>query len=963
MLANPAARTVRLAVEPTESRQVADLGAGIRLEYVIRPLGTDRCAASVFLVNRRDANGGAQPEDAFWVFQPVLEVEADGSSACFLARRLEDVGATEDPDLCSAELLYRMRPEFATGHGCAANWETDPEVPGRTRRIWTEIMPAYELARVAAREASEAELDMRMLGGDSEVGLDAATLRSALLPLAEDYAGWIDSLEGRIGELDAWLAETAREQLDACRAAQERIVEGIELLANDDGVRRAFCFANRAMALQRERSVISLARRRGEAPPSSIPARWRPFQLAFVLLNLPALADRRHPDRRVADLLWFPTGGGKTEAYLGLTAFTLAHRRIRDRVPGVSNEAGVTVLMRYTLRLLTIQQFQRAATLICACERLRLEEGEWGEKPFRIGLWVGESATPNSYGDAKEALVSCPWCGAGLTPADYRADDETQRILISCPAEACEFAADRSLGLPVHMVDDEIYRLVPSLVIATVDKFARMPWNGRVQALFGRVDRWCGRHGYLTCGESHPETHQATRAARAVRVEPADALEPPDLIVQDELHLISGPLGTLVGIYETAVDALSCLEVGGVGTPPKVIASTATTRRAAQQLSALFRRSLQIFPPSGLDATDSYFGTEVSLEEEPGRLYVGVHAPGKSVKTALVRVYAALLSKGQAERSVDAAVADPYQTLVGYFNSLRELGGAMRLVEDDVPARMRVLARRDRTVWPERMLFEREELTSRRWSDEIPAILARLERPFPAGRPEPELYPIDVLLASNMISVGVDIDRLGLMVVNGQPKTTAEYIQATSRVGRQAPGLVVTVYNWTRPRDISHYERFRSYHSMLYRFVEATGVTPYSSRARDRALPGVLTAMVRLGDGGLAAEQAAGAFDPAAASVQWAIDTIVDRARDVVDEATAEATRAEVRAKVDQWNAARQAGPLCYTRRGIGNSTDRRNLLGEAESAAEGIFRVPGSLREVESELHVYLVDAQGGAG
>lgn len=981
------------------------LEPGIRAEFLVKRRTDGRTAASVFLVNRIASLTPERPDDDEWLFQPEIFVRSADGRPVFAARRLEEVAWSEDPDLRASELLYWNRPEYAVGHGCAAEWTAPEDEHTPATEVRTEVLPTYERARVDPRESDAPGLDMRVLGGPGPQGVPGARLRDLLMPLAQDYRAWIDGrLRAELLPLvPAELTDQALEHVDGCELAYQRIMDGIELVAKNQNAREAFCFANRAMALHRERAVKALARRRGEPPPSPVVARWRPFQVAFILLNLPAMADRLHPHRDVADLLWFPTGGGKTEAYLGLTAFALAHRRVRDPVDGYANDAGVTVLMRYTLRLLTVQQFQRATALICACEYLRDTEGAWGEDRFTIGLWVGRSATPNLYSDpqgergAKEALgrlanghmprrdggspvqlLYCPWCGAKLTqketgysvekpvPGTYVADDDAAAVHIYCADEECYFSPITSDGIPAHTVDEQLYHHIPSLVIATVDKFAQMPFNGRIQALFGRVQRLCSRHGYMTAGEKHANSHNASRSAPAATVAAVEPLEPPDLVIQDELHLISGPLGTLVGLYETAVDALSSVAQDGQLLGPKIVASTATIRRSEQQIGALFRRKAAVFPPSGIDSSDSWFGREVPRDEEPGRLYLGVFAPGKSVKTALVRVYSAVLSRAKALHDSDAQAGDPYMTLVGYFNSLRELGGALRLIEDDVPSRIQVLNRREAAMWPRRTLFEREELTSNKRAEEVPKILDKLERRFTSKPPTAGEYPVDTILASNMISVGVDIDRLGLMIVNGQPKTTAEYIQATSRIGRQPPGLVVTVFNWTRPRDISHYERFRSYHGSIYRFVEATSVTPFSSRARDKGLQGMLTSLVRLGDSALTGEQSAANFDAANPWVKAVVELIVKRAGAVTESADdAVETREEILADLDRWTNVAVPDKLCYSRRGLRPrakelSPDKRYLLDSQEDRAqEGVFKAPGSLREVENEIHVYLLDTE----
>src|SRR5712692_1010489 len=384
--------------------------------------------------------------------------------------------------------------------------------------------------------------------------------------------------------------------------------------------------------------------------------------------------------------------------------------------------------------------------------------------------------------------------------------------------------------------------------IAAFDKFAQMPWNGATQMLFGQVDKQCSRHGFRSPDLEDKDLHRAGGGFPAARSVPHGPLRPPDLIIQDELHLISGPLGTLVGLYETVVDSLSTWEAEGKQVRPKVVAATATIRRAAQQVSALFMRRVNVFPPQGLDVTDNFFARQREPgETTPGRRYVGICASGRRLKATLIRVYVAYLSAGQKLYNEYGRAADPWMTLVGYFNSMNELGGMRRLVEDDVRSR---LGRMEQRGLAKRNPPYLEELTSRKSSTDIPEVLDKLERVFdPSMTGQPGTTsprPIDVLLATNMISVGADVKHLGLMVVTGQPKTTAEYIQATSRVGRNAPGLVCVVFNWARPRDLSHYEQFEHYHATFYQQVEALSVTPFAPRAIDRGMAALLVSYVRL---------------------------------------------------------------------------------------------------------------------
>ena len=994
---------------------VCNEGIATKLDrwVITRPLPSNRIAVSVFMVNARPASAeGELQDDSNWIFQPKIQVSSSDGSGIFSAREFDGVGLSQDEEVNSQELLYWDRPEFAVGHGCAADWDVTEDVR-LARSVETDLLPKWELPRIDPRQDVAAELRMGVIGGQSSAGLSGAELSIMLSPLANAYEEWIEKvLKPRLNDVQfpIELRETAQNHVDKCEESLRRIREGIEAVCNgSEEIRRAFCFANRAMSLQRERSLIALAKRRGESKPTIDPPRWRPFQIAFILISIPSLVDREHEYRDSVELLWFPTGGGKTEAYLGLTAFTLAHRRLREPVNGFRNDAGVTVLMRYTLRLLTIQQFQRATSLICACEYLRELEGNWGEHRFSIGLWVGRSATPNTYSNewvgslgAKQILekldqreigenpvkgkgtplqlLACPWCGSEVTSnrhqQDYVADDVREMVFTYCSSDECFFGRLTGDGIPIHTVDQQVYRQVPSLVISTVDKFAQMPFNGRVQSLFGKVSSYCPRHGFLSEGEGSAHSaasHNATGAAPRATVVETLPLEPPDLVIQDELHLISGPLGTMVGAYETAVDYLSSVGIDEKLVGPKVIASTATIRRADRQVGALFNKRVEVFPPLGLQASDSWFGQEVPTETSPGRMYLGVFAPGKSVKTALVRVYATLLSRAKTIHELDPKCGDPYMTMVGYYNSLRELGGAIRLLEDDVPSRIAVLSKRDRAKWPRRYINNWDQLTSTKTAEEVPEILRRLEFEFGAEKAEPGKWPLDVLLASNMISVGVDIDRLGLMVVTGQPKTTSEYIQATSRVGRQSPGLVVCVYNWSRPRDASHFERFRSYHGALYRFVEATSVTPFSSRARDKSLQGVISSMIRLGDSSMTPERNADQLDRHGRQVVEAVNYIEQRAGSVAiySGENAQAVRIsasnESKCNLDSWEASFAHGEqVCWTEKGLGvqkrdepRDPNKRFLVQsqeDSESGQAGVFIAPGSLREVETEIHVFLV-------
>ena len=872
----PQSRGLKLVITSRQVPATANLPTGTR-------------SVAVFLVNERQPN----QEHGYraFAFQARLILR---SPVPFVARPdprgFGDGELSEEWDAKVGDLHYRDLFEYAVGHGVAAKVSLDADQA--CYQVASEWLPTAEVERVEPAPLPGVELGMEALAELTD-GQDAAR---KLMPLVDQYRDWVRAQGHKCAALSGRRAQTAAELLEAAEHAANRIQAGITLLTDPDAL-LAFRIANRAMAAAARRRE---AQAKGQAPDQVPPPCWRPFQLAYILLTLRGMADPLHGDREVVDLLFFPTGGGKTEAYLGLAAFILVLRRLRN--PGLRG-AGVSVLMRYTLRLLTLDQMGRAAALICALELERAAEARLGPWPFEVGLWVGSAATPNRLGykgyDGPGAddtayrrtnrfkqqprknprpipLENCPWCGAQLEPDSFRLAPNPNQPLnleVRCVNHRCDFSTERAL--PILAVDEPIYRRLPGLLIATVDKFASLPWTGETGTLFGRIERYDDQGFYGPC----------TDTGRPF----GGRLPPPDLIIQDELHLISGPLGTIAGLYETAIDALATWTLADQPVRPKIIASTATVRRADRQIRALFGRPrVEVFPPPGPNRRDAFFALTKAASEVPARLYVGVAAQGRSLKVVLLRAALALLSAGQ--RLWEAAggskclpnPADPYMTLLGYFNSLRELGGSRRIVEDEIRARLHQYGQR-RRLDPDDGLFvnrniayEVLELTSRVSTAEVAATKRRLALPFQ------EKERVDVALATNMISVGLDIIRLGLMVVLGQPKTSAEYIQATSRVGRdpQRPGLVVTLLNIHKPRDRSHYERYAGYHASFYRAVEATSVTPFSPRALDRALAGALVALSRQGDATMTPARGAERILSRRAALQFVADRFAERARD-----------------------------------------------------------------------------------
>lgn len=954
---------------------------GLQLHIVDRPISaadfdghipSGSRSISVFLVNRRTpvAPESGEPDLAY-AFQPELEVRSDRS---FVPRPdLRGVRAT-DWDERVADLHYFDTPEYATGHGVSADWEV---IDGDCRVLRTAWIPSAEVEKTKTVEVPGVELSMEALGSLT----DGAAADAALRNLVIEYRRWIDARRADTTDLDASREETAEELLRFAGIASDRIERGIEMLAHDADALDAFRVANRAVAR-------ALRRRLGDKAPT-----WRAFQLAFILLNLRGLADPSDPHRETVDLLFFPTGGGKTEAYLGLAAFAMVLRRLQSRGDGGLAGAGVSVIMRYTLRLLTLDQLARAAGLVCALELER--EGDttrYGEWPFEIGLWVGKAATPNILGrkgdgrsdsaltkvrqfkgDPKNKpspipLENCPWCGTRFGAESFTLlpdDDVPRELRIVCTNFECDFTRDRAL--PIVAVDEPIYRRLPAFLIATVDKFASLPWVGTAGALLGGVDRADGDGFY---GAAEPGKGSRMRSP----------LPPPDLIIQDELHLIAGPLGTMVGLYETAIEALCVRETDGRAVRPKIVASTATVRRAEEQIQALFGRSLtQVFPPPGPDRRDSFFARTLSISDVPGRQYVGIASQGRNPKVLMRKTWLALM--GAAERCYRDAgghtnprnPADPYMTVLGYFNALRELGGARRILEEEVQNTIKSYGTRrrlneDRGLFQDRKTFsEVLELTSRVSTNRVADARRRLELTFD------EKQRVDCAIATNMISVGLDIPRLGLMVVFGQPKTHAEYIQATSRVGRddQRPGLVVTLLNIHKPRDRSHYERFRHYHETFYRSVEVGSVTPFSARALDRGFAGAMVGLARHALAPLTPPRGAEGITVVRTELERRLLAVFEerlRSQPFADEEEREERLRSVRNRIvdllDSWRAViddyQDAGvAVQYQKYELQRPKPllQEMLATSFESEHQRKFRASRSLRDVEPDVNLFLKD------
>jgi hypothetical protein len=844
------------------------------------------------------------------------------------------------------ELRYKDVHIYAVGHGAAVNWVKNEQ--GKME-IWTDFMPTVEVPQVTA-DTGERFSDVLSFNFLKNIDEDINVI-SELNSFVNTYEDWIAGQKAKAEQEDEEDKQIAQRITDNLTKAMHRMYDGIEFLKNDEYARKAFATANEAMLKQWTQSDSNK-----DIQKENSEYKWRPFQLAFILMTLESVINEDSNNRDILDLIWFPTGGGKTEAYLGIMAFLFVYRRLKYP----ASSGGTVAIMRYTLRLLTTQQFMRASKVICALELIRQSNSELlGEEPFSIGLWVGTANSPNTFFQTKKIIEnkrysklvinSCPWCNDKFSAKNYIASENS--FYFRCTNSKCDFGKVKKNHLPCNVVDEALYKSPPSLLISTVDKFARLAWEERAGSFFGN-----------------------------------NTNRPPELIIQDELHLLSSALGSIVGVYEVAIDTVLISR----GMRAKYIASTATIKNASKQVKSLFARDMAIFPPPGLRYDNSYFAKTVPLDEKPGRMYVGYLAPLLDRQHCLEPLAGALLANPIKLFKHDEQYIDKWWTQIVYHGSLKGVANSRTLYQSGVKSYLNNLIveylKKDINEIESGILknsnfkhlsdfekienpeikdivdkymsildFQVKTLTSKQTAEENAQIFSAL------AKDKDDINSIEVALATNMISVGLDVSRLALMIINGQPLTTAEYIQASSRVGRdETPGIVFVNYYKTQARSLSHYESFRSYHDSFYRFVEPSSLTPFTYQARSRALHAALVIAIRHSNIGLLSNEMASKFDIKNDLIKKVIKEMKVRCEKAIDsdKSTYLRTSEHIDALARQWfdetqYCNKEKIKLVY------NSDDKsfNNLIYNfGEEKGNGLWETLQSMRNVENSAMLKLL-------
>jgi len=794
------------------------------------------------------------------IFQAKIQVQSDKLKSY---KTIRDK-ITFDKEAEEINFIYRKINKFGVGHNCSIDWNDDTN----PTRVETTFIPTVDVKdrtnKIEDKTQIKSFQDALNIKNLSIYGKEKNTVIDSLNLFVNQYEQWIGYQKVESKELSNDETVIAKRIINRQVEIKNKLKENIQLLETNQDVWNAFQLMNLSMFIQ---FVIS-----DKFPESELTNNYekinleyfkkydekqfeyRPFQLAFILLNLDSIVKPECESRKnIVDLIWFPTGGGKTEAYLAVAVFTMIWRRMNNE----TGYEGTTVIMRYTLRLLTAQQFERASRIITVLEYLRHQDEftNWlKEEPFSIGLWVGQSTTPNKLKDAKDIYTKieseckrkngnphkynsfqvsfCPWCGTKLLSKVAEIDEwnygfkyKRNDFIFHCINNRCHFHKK----LPIQVIDDILYNNPPTLLFGTVDKFAMLSWREESYRFFNTHD---------------------------------DKLLPPDLIIQDELHLLNGPLGSLTGLFESVIELLCTKN----GVAPKYIASTATTRNTDSQVKNLYDRKVRVFPPSGINQGDSFFSKESS--DKSKRRYLGILPTGKTpVDTQLFLLAHLLLGRLEVYAQKDKfknifTVTDNYWTLVSYYNSLRDVGRTSNKVSDEIKTYLGALLERFSLEFDDfnknynfsfyGLSNRTEELTSRIQSEKIKSTLSKIEANFDEDKLQNDekgyMYlngVVDMVLATNMISVGIDISRLNIMLMNGIPRNIAEYIQASSRIGRETYGLGVVLHSSMRARDKSYFENFKAFNQSYYQFVEPLSVTPFTENTIRKLSASLIVSFLR----------------------------------------------------------------------------------------------------------------------
>lgn len=703
-------------------------------------------------------------------------------------------------NFAAAALDYRYSTT-TFGHGVNAVLRVDDD-----QSATAETTPIFWQGRLASRDIGE-PASLAKLSGEGT--LDSLAEMEAYLSSYERR--WVGFIKDHPN--DAKIQAESTKGLDDFRAEIDLFRLGIEAMRQDPSLLRAFRLMNETVGSRHVRQ-------------------WHLFQIVFIVSMLPSLLARELPYERkwreqldIADVLWFPTGGGKTEAYFGIIVTAMFFDRMRGK------KRGTTAWLRYPLRMLSIQQLQRLVEFVTSAESVRKKHGVDGGDPFTVGYYVGSANTPNYLSmksgthpivtlkakmtsggpdaGSLRVLQKCPTCGSTNIEVDIRDAIQELRIFHRC--------GDCGLQAPISISDAEIYRYLPTVLVGTVDRLARAGETPHFAHIFGQVDSKCPQHEYASFKECVESGCKLTKTKFATVEEIKDPT--PALLLQDELHLLKESLGTYDSHYEGYLDEQA--RTVGTGLPSKRLAATATIEGYERHVRHIYARVARRFPSKGIYLDDTPYACE-DTESPDARIYCGVLPFGPTTDQVCARVAAAV------HRAAESAWgSDPMADENGYYD-LSLLYANLKDGVGNMGSSLHELlgAKFVKTLSGEHSL------------DQVRQVIDLVERDAHL----PYADRLKCVVATSIISHGVDLERLNLMAFSGFPGRAADYIQASSRVGRKHVGVVFTVYNPAYNIDRSAYIHFREYHERLYQLVQPVPVNKFSESALRRTFNGIYSA-------------------------------------------------------------------------------------------------------------------------
>lgn len=848
----------------TKSLFIGDsiLGHDVVIRTRLRPpppsfAGKGRFLLEIYLQNDTDTVTGR----AYCLNKPcLLDVEFDTH---LLAGQQIDVPHRLQPE------DYRYQPEDGVaGYGvtCAVT-KVSPQ------RFRTDSMPIFAQARVDA--PTPKDVDMPLSASFQLLKDKPIEVLDGFLVALKNYNATWDAVEAELRGAGQ-TAELKEVQTD--RAAYDRevalITDGVELLREHEHLRRCFGLMNEAMGM-----AVSLQGKSFDG--------WHLFQLGFIITQVRAVYERHcmvHERQNVADtadVLWFATGGGKTEAYLGIIAFAMFYGRVRGRL------YGSTAWMRFPLRMLSAQQFQRLSYVVAQAEILRRREGIKGH-PFTVGYYTGSGTPSNiSRSEVKGAAVwlpdlspeqlkrfqfitDCPYCGKRGS-VHMKCDINRGRMLHCCDNPDCWSNTKSSKGehgegisgeVGIYVSDEECYRYLPTVLVGTVDKLAVIAHNERFAGYLGAFRHFCPEHGFTPEAKCKHQrirmnvqgeyesaecgNNSRTSKIRTMQVPPM--LDPGfSFLIQDELHLLRESLGNFDAHYETL---LQTLQVGHGGQASKILAATATIKDFENHILHLYMRTGRRFPAQGAKKGESFYSRISWDGDNPliRRWFAGV-LPLSFTRGGTERAAAELASRyldqidewleGLAHQ--DAAVL----TQVGFpaERSQEVLDYVGKYLNTDL---IYANQKRQTTV-----IREHLENVNARDGKTRTHVLLDGQTPLDDILGAIHLVetktandPMRHIVATSVVSHGVDISELNFMVLDGWPRSTAEYIQSSARSGRVQPGIVMSILSPGKLFESGVFLNFGDYHFFLDKLVDSVPINRFAPNVLQRTLPGVFTAVV-----------------------------------------------------------------------------------------------------------------------